>query len=123
MILEDMDWDKSPIDYNKNVKNDVHEARRWFHAECSPSGKISNPDILRANLMEEMVKMKRDFPRRYLTHAIYVFVFNGFIKNPLYLTFDDIENARWAIKKEEYGYPELPPNKEVMNIPQSHFNF
>lgn len=122
MDLKDMDWDKSPIDYNKNVKGDVHAVRHWFHVECSPAEEILDLDNIRANLINEIHQMKKDSPRRYLTHAIYVLVFNGFIKNPLNLTFDDIENARWAIKKEEYGYPELPPNKEVMNIPQSYFN-
>ncbi|MBN3114394.1 hypothetical protein H4F46_05700 [Pectobacterium brasiliense] len=122
MFLEDMNWDKSPVPYNNNVKSDVHDVRHWFHVECSPAKEIVDLDGLRAGLMDEMFRMKKDHPRRYLTHAIYVLVFNGFIKNPLNLTFDDIENARWAIKKEEYGYPELPPNKEVMNIPQSYFS-
>ncbi|MDE8558849.1 hypothetical protein [Pantoea vagans] len=120
MLLEDMDWNKSSIIYNEKVKNDVHEARYWFYVEC-PSKKINNLDLIRFNLMDEMHKMKKDSPRRHLTHAIYVLFFNEYLKDPLNLSFEDIENARWAIKNDDYGYPEFPPNKEIMKIPSSFF--
>lgn len=115
-----IDWENFPVNYNDKVISDSEEAAYWFDVEYS-SNNIQSDFDLKDYLMREMGKMRNDSPKRPLTYAIYSLAFYGFLKIPGIVSFEDIENARWVVGNNVYGFPSLPMEPKLLNLPKNMF--
>ncbi|EKN4844021.1 hypothetical protein ACVQFQ_003896 [Yersinia enterocolitica] len=115
-----IDWKSFPVNYNDKVKGDAEEAAYWFDVEYS-SNNIHSDHDLKDYLMREMGKMRNDTPKRPLTYAIYTLAFNGLLKKTGIVSFEDIENARWIVGSNEYGFPDSPVEPKLLSLPKTIF--
>jgi len=61
-------------------------------------------------------------PAPKLSRTLLIMAFYGLLIKPGFISYEDIEDARWLPEEEEYGIPALPCNPDKLcNHPKSWF--
>ncbi|EHA4513884.1 hypothetical protein OOO30_004515 [Salmonella enterica] len=115
-------WDTFPIQFNEKVKSEVTNVAAWLSDEYTSRNIISDDD-LKYCVMRKLDKIALSaMPAPYLGRTLLLMAFYGLLEKPGVISFEDIEDARWLLDKEEYGVPASPCNPDKLhNFPKSWF--
>lgn len=115
-------WDCFPTQFNDKVKSEVNRVAAWLHDEYA-SGNITSEYDLQDYVMRELEKIDLSaMPAPRLGRALLLMAFYGLLNQPNTISFDDIENARWLLESDVYGYPSRAPNPDKFkNHPKTWF--
>lgn len=115
-------WDSFPIQFNEKVKSEVAAAAAWLDVEYT-SRNITSDNDLKYYVMRELEKIALSaMPVPHLGRTLLLMAFYGLLKQPGLISFDDIEDARWLLENENYGFPANPVNPEKLhNFPKRWF--
>ncbi|HHA1719190.1 hypothetical protein NHG68_25775 (plasmid) [Enterobacter sp. Z1] len=121
-MAQRIDWNNFPIQFNEKVKSEVTVVAAWLDDEYTSRNIISDDD-LKYYVMRELDKIAFSaMPAPHLGRTLLLMAFYGLLKQPGVISFDDIEDARWLLENEEYGFPASPVNPEKLrNYPKSWF--